>query len=499
MIYRLDFNSLQFFNRPTTSNNLITYAVDWSFLPENKKYKMTFSFISYKRPLTGFVGSVASNRIEVNFGTLFNQNVTGSNEITRKNNFVLGTWNIKQLTSTAHNNFLCILPHHNPPVFLHNRPSNNFITVTNLSNSNALTSFLNTDYLMSLYFEEIGEKIMRPVRKTCFKVNLNSKVYFSSKNPSTTTNRKYAIDWSFLDEYKKYKMTFDFLSQRRIEGTNALYDNWINQAGGYTASNLTIDVIEENNLTITQTANNGNIQLYNRTPGINKDIYKFIHIKYKVLAGNPDFFQLFYGVNTNTSEIRSVVFFYDKDNLTYRASGSNNIVSVPSEAVSVVNDENIVIDKFKYITFDMTNSAIWSSGTWSFFRLDPCQSTIGSQIQFEYFIISDSPNYPLYQPNGTADFDSNFINTVSLNLGNNKNYSGSSAIGRKQTKTAGIINISNSTGTETQQYAKPTHNPPTFLDDRPRDNFIEVDLLNFENTSDQTHADYLMNLFFEEC
>ena len=89
MIYRLDFNSKQYFSSTTIgsgSRGSMTYAVDWSFLPDNTKYKMRFSFISYRRPVTGFNGAVSSNRIEVDFGTQFNQNFTGSNAINTKNN-----------------------------------------------------------------------------------------------------------------------------------------------------------------------------------------------------------------------------------------------------------------------------------------------------------------------------------------------------------------------------------------------------------------------------
>lgn len=156
MIYTLNLNSTQYFSsttKPTTSSR-ITYAVDWSFLPENQPFIMTFSIISKNRSTSYFAGNIL-NSVEANLGSPFIQNVTGGNLIRRNNNFVLGFWKIKQPTTTASDNYIEILPQDNPPIYLPCRPSSNFITISQVTNAKGLSGFTNTDYLMTLFFEEI--------------------------------------------------------------------------------------------------------------------------------------------------------------------------------------------------------------------------------------------------------------------------------------------------------------------------------------------------------
>jgi hypothetical protein len=156
MIYRLDLNSSVYFSsttKPRTASR-ITYAVDWSFLPENQPFKMTFSLVSKKRYSTSSFSGVITNFVEANFGSPFTQNVSGGNLIRRNNNYVLGFWHIKKPTTAATDNYINISPEDNPPVYLPSRPSSNFITITQLTNTKALSGFTNTDYLMTLFFEE---------------------------------------------------------------------------------------------------------------------------------------------------------------------------------------------------------------------------------------------------------------------------------------------------------------------------------------------------------
>jgi hypothetical protein len=45
-----------------------------------------------------------------------------------------------------------------------------------------------------------------------YNLYLNSAQYFSTNDPSNSAHRVYGVDWSFLPEYKHYKVRFNFLS-----------------------------------------------------------------------------------------------------------------------------------------------------------------------------------------------------------------------------------------------------------------------------------------------
>ena len=250
-----------------------------------------------------------------------------------------------------------------------------------------------------------------------------------------------------------------------------------------------INTQTENNLTVTTLSADSRLILPTRT-AINPNTYKYIHIKYKVLSGTPDFFQLFYYNTSITNALRSVVYFYNTTG-TFTGGTSPSVVNY--------NNENVIINKWKYMTFDMSKDPLWTGGSWNAYRIDFTQATVGVQLQYEYLIISDSPNYPLSEPNGTADFNSDFTNVVKLNFGGlQNNYMGGSNIRRETTNLAGVVKVKQIAG-ETQQYAKPFNNPPIYLNGRPSSNTIEVDLLDMDmKTYNPTYADYLMNLYFEE-
>lgn len=160
MIYNLFLNSstdvplTNYFSAETTLNRgQRIYAVDWSFLPENKKYKVTFRFNTLG-------GSFTSNNllfITTNFGPL-SSSVSAGSITSRQNNSILGVLKVRQGTTATTDLCLVSFPKENEPVFLYNRPTNNFLEIRLISVIPTVppTPFHNlaTDYVMILSFEE---------------------------------------------------------------------------------------------------------------------------------------------------------------------------------------------------------------------------------------------------------------------------------------------------------------------------------------------------------
>ena len=153
MIYKVNLDSSDFYSSLTEPNHSHRiYAIDWSFLPEHKRFKMTFSMVSKKRTLNGFNAGANIIRVRCNLGGMFQQNKNGSNN---GNNDFIGCIVIKRASDDTNDNRIKTLPHHNPPTFLPSRPTGNFITVEIVNNNETLNLGLSGSYCMTLFFEEI--------------------------------------------------------------------------------------------------------------------------------------------------------------------------------------------------------------------------------------------------------------------------------------------------------------------------------------------------------
>ena len=128
-------------------------------------------------------------------------------------------------------------------------------------------------------------------------------------------------------------------------------------------------------------------------PNIDPATNKYIHIKYKftTLPNNlNDYLQLYYWTNASgSSQIKGA-------NDDYVATYHYNkfTTSIPTGSINVYNDEEIILNKWKIITFNMTNNSNWNSSTyWKSFRIDPIAggSTV---IELEYFAVTNSPIPP---------------------------------------------------------------------------------------------------------
>jgi alpha-tubulin suppressor-like RCC1 family protein len=151
-----------------------------------------------------------------------------------------------------------------------------------------------------------------------------------------------------------------------------MYDNWVNQ-NSYTFNNITIINQNENYFNINTTGADPLINMTGR-PAVNPYIYKYIHIKYRIMSissgSTPYFMEIFYGNSSYPlSESRKVIYTYPTPISNILGSWQNAII-------------------------DMTNQTNWYTDNWSVWRLDPLYDGIAN-IQFEYFYVSDSPTLSL--------------------------------------------------------------------------------------------------------
>lgn len=158
MIYNLFLNSVT--NNPLTNYYSAVsatnmgqriYAVDWSFLPENKKFKVSVRFNS----LAGSFNANDLYFLTANFGPMANS-VSGGSATTRQHNSILGILKVRQGTTATNDLCLTAFPDNNQPVFLNGRPNNNFLEIRIMSNLTTQYN-LTVNYQMILSFEEVKE------------------------------------------------------------------------------------------------------------------------------------------------------------------------------------------------------------------------------------------------------------------------------------------------------------------------------------------------------
>jgi len=187
--------------------------------------------------------------------------------------------------------------------------------------------------------------------------------YSEPNNDGTANTSSYirnatGLDTYYMDENSQYM---------------GFYDNWINQPLGVTptgsySTDADMVILERKENYISLQLNNSSNQalyLYNR-PAINPNIYKYVHMKYKT-TNTPSSFSLRYSTSTSFSSSNSVSFNYPVTN---------------------------TINTWQHVVFDMSNEPNWLTANWTHYQL--YREAFGTRfIEFEYFYISDSQNYPL--------------------------------------------------------------------------------------------------------
>lgn len=154
VLYNLYLNSLTYHASTPTPGNRGTriYAVDWSFLPNNKRFKVTFRFVSRKATLT------CDNNylIQCNLGcTNTRSGGDGSNQIGAASNNILGMVYSRAGSTATTDLQLSATYLENAPIYLNARPSSNLLTVQIVDYINGIFN-LGVEYMMILTFEEVN-------------------------------------------------------------------------------------------------------------------------------------------------------------------------------------------------------------------------------------------------------------------------------------------------------------------------------------------------------
>ena len=162
MNYKLTLNSSTYFSKLNATNNLsITYAIDWTFLPKDKSFLVSFRFITNRY---NFGATPANNRqflVNANLGQ--SNNYTGDATLDKIQNNIIGGLKLYKASSrtadgsptdTAYKANI----HANSPIYINRRPTDNFLTIVITSIIDPDTNFLNNftqGYQMDLFFQEI--------------------------------------------------------------------------------------------------------------------------------------------------------------------------------------------------------------------------------------------------------------------------------------------------------------------------------------------------------
>ena len=151
--YNISFDSTSYYGGG--NNNKRTYFVDWnSILPQNKKFKVSFCFMSVSG--SSVAGAVSVMSLLLNLGGTNNFWANGNGIISTQ---YLGALKISQ-TAAGTNGYYYADKHSNLPVYLNSRPTQNLLEVqlhAGLDVTNNFTSPVPFDYVLSLCFEEDDE------------------------------------------------------------------------------------------------------------------------------------------------------------------------------------------------------------------------------------------------------------------------------------------------------------------------------------------------------
>lgn len=156
-VYNLFLTSQNVFQTKDAVRDLV-YAVDWTFLPDNKAFNVSVRFSSSDIQVTGnCFGAITWNVMNSN-------SYTGSSTTSKQSNGVLAYLKVRTTSSSNTNNQLYVSPKSHTPVYIPVRPNGNLLNIR-LVNVNDLNTLLTTTltsgvsanpayYLLVLSFEE---------------------------------------------------------------------------------------------------------------------------------------------------------------------------------------------------------------------------------------------------------------------------------------------------------------------------------------------------------
>lgn len=152
--YNLILNSANSTNK--TTNNDVIYYVDWGFLPNNTKLKVSFNF--HSQDITDLLGDSITQLIAYLDGSPTTY-TTVNNLMTYSQSLSLGVLHPQQVAATgAAKNILQTDWFDNPNVFLQSKPTNNQLRIQLQTLAGATTAFTfaaGAQYILIIQFEEV--------------------------------------------------------------------------------------------------------------------------------------------------------------------------------------------------------------------------------------------------------------------------------------------------------------------------------------------------------
>lgn len=151
MIYTVILNSNSKVAGSTTTNAVYNY--DWSYLPNDKKYTLRWTFVSNTTTQNAFP-TIPTLSIELGQTTVF----ATASSTTSTTSSIVGVMIPYTIGASS---FLFADTELNSPIYLHHKPTNNSFNVNILNNSNPPTNWVDsatvaiTDYVLTLSFTEV--------------------------------------------------------------------------------------------------------------------------------------------------------------------------------------------------------------------------------------------------------------------------------------------------------------------------------------------------------
>ena len=126
------------------------FAIDWSFLPQDKKFKVSFKFASRAASLTN------SDQVYVTANFLPNSTTLAGGSIVQQNNTsILGLLKVRTATTASTDLQYFSNPDDNLPVYLYGRPNNNFLEINLKTYAGVNATLTNLIWYMIISFEEV--------------------------------------------------------------------------------------------------------------------------------------------------------------------------------------------------------------------------------------------------------------------------------------------------------------------------------------------------------
>ena len=142
----------------TTLNN--TYAVDWTFLPPDKSFLVSFNFITARYNFSNANTNDRQFLVSANLGQY--NNYTGNAIIDKMQNNIIGGLKMYRASTRGVSGNLTDISYkanikNNNPIYIDRRPTSNFlnIVITSIIDSETALNTFTLPYLMNLYFQEI--------------------------------------------------------------------------------------------------------------------------------------------------------------------------------------------------------------------------------------------------------------------------------------------------------------------------------------------------------